>query len=213
MEQITIGCDPELFVKDSITNQYVSAWGMIPGTKQHPHKVDHGAIQIDGTALEFNIDPASTRVEFVGNVRRVLNVLKHHVNTGNNNLRIVADPVADYHMDYFKTIPEQALELGCDPDYNAYTGEVNPRPEGDRPFRTASGHIHIGWGSNFDPFSPGHFETCRLVVQQLDFFLGLPALLFDRDGERRRELYGKAGAFRPKPYGVEYLLVLHDRCN
>ena len=37
----------------------------------------------------------------------------------------------------------------------------------------------------------------------MDFYLGLPSLLFDAD-TRRREMYGKAGCFRPKPYGAEY---------
>ena len=37
----------------------------------------------------------------------------------------------------------------------------------------------------------------------MDFFLGLPSVLYDADTERRK-LYGKAGAMRYKPYGVEY---------
>ena len=34
-------------------------------------------------------------------------------------------------------------------------------------------------------------------------FLGVPSVLMD-EGEMRKQLYGKAGCFRPKPYGVEY---------
>jgi len=37
----------------------------------------------------------------------------------------------------------------------------------------------------------------------MDVFLGLFSLFFDSD-TKRREMYGKAGAFRPKSYGVEY---------
>lgn len=37
----------------------------------------------------------------------------------------------------------------------------------------------------------------------MDLHLGVPSLVLDKDTERRK-LYGKAGAFRPKPYGVEY---------
>ena len=37
----------------------------------------------------------------------------------------------------------------------------------------------------------------------MDFFLGLPSLAYDND-KLRREMYGKAGCYRPKPYGVEY---------
>ncbi len=37
----------------------------------------------------------------------------------------------------------------------------------------------------------------------MDFYLGLPSLVYD-SATRRREMYGKAGAYRPKSYGVEY---------
>jgi hypothetical protein len=47
---------------------------------------------------------------------------------------------------------------------------------------------------------------CATLVKQLDSYLGLPSLLFDRD-TLRRKMYGQAGAFRPKPYGVEYRVL------
>jgi hypothetical protein len=37
----------------------------------------------------------------------------------------------------------------------------------------------------------------------MDFYLGLPSLAYDSDQERR-EMYGKAGCCRYKPYGTEY---------
>ena len=40
----------------------------------------------------------------------------------------------------------------------------------------------------------------------MDATLGLASLLFDPD-TKRRSLYGKAGAFRPKSYGVEYRVL------
>jgi hypothetical protein len=72
--------------------------------------------------------------------------------------------------------------------------------------RTASGHIHIGWTKDEDPNDPVHFADCCALVKQLDYFLGLHSILWDRDN-RRRSMYGKAGAFRPKPYGVEYRVM------
>lgn len=205
MLAVTIGCDPELFIKDMANEQFVSAHGRIPGTKKDPFRVDGGAVQIDGTALEFNIDPASTKIEFVGNVHRVMSTLgRILVSNGDNHLAMVAEPVAEYDPEYFRSIPREALELGCEPDYNAWTAVMNPLPDGARHFRTGSGHIHIGWTSDEDPFDKDHYKTCCEVAQQLDYYLGLPSLVFDQGGIKRRELYGKAGAFRPKPYGVEY---------
>ena len=40
----------------------------------------------------------------------------------------------------------------------------------------------------------------------LDMYLGLPSLIWDRD-TKRRSLYGDFGAFRPKPYGLEYRVL------
>jgi len=37
----------------------------------------------------------------------------------------------------------------------------------------------------------------------MDLYLGVPSVLMDK-GELRKQLYGKAGAYRMKPYGVEY---------
>lgn len=54
----TIGADPEVFVGRE--GQFFSAHGLVPGNKRRPHKVDRGAVQVDGMALEFNIDPASS---------------------------------------------------------------------------------------------------------------------------------------------------------
>jgi hypothetical protein len=43
----------------------------------------------------------------------------------------------------------------------------------------------------------------RKVIQACDLFLGVPSVLMD-NGEMRKQLYGKAGCYRPKPYGGEY---------
>lgn len=37
----------------------------------------------------------------------------------------------------------------------------------------------------------------------MDLFLSVPLVIMEPDS-KRKELYGKAGAFRPKPYGLEY---------
>lgn len=199
-----VGADPELFMKSPNTGEFVSAHDRIPGTKLNPHKVPHGAIQVDGTALEFNIDPASTVEEFLRNINSVRATLADAV-PGYN---VVAEPVALYSPDYWKwEIPSSAQELGCDPDYNGWTTEQNPRPNSNgKPMRTASGHVHIGWTDGVDINDHDHFELCCRVARQMDYYLGINSLLWDKDGTRR-ELYGKAGAFRPKSYGMEYRVL------
>lgn len=204
--QIKIGADPELFLRDKNTGKFVSAHDLLPGDKFDPFPVTYGAIQVDGVAGEFNIDPASDPNTFNRNVYGVIGQIKDRLPS---NIEIVNEPVAFFEKGYFDTLPDINRELGCNPDYNAWTGMVNKRPPEDvveedgTIMRTAAGHIHIGWGSGFNPQDSNHFEDCMVVVRELDYWLGVYSLLWDRDS-RRRSLYGKAGAFRPKSYGVEY---------
>lgn len=205
---VKIGCDPEVFVKNPNTRQFVCAHNMIPGTKAEPHRVPNGAVQVDGMALEFNIDPAETREQFVGNVQSVFKTLEEMV-PGYN---VIVKPTAQFTREVFEASPDVAKELGCEPDYNAYTGEKNIKPNNKVMYRTASGHVHIGWTDGEDPFGASHFEDCRLIVRECDATLGIMSTLFDHD-KRRRNLYGKPGAFRPKSYGVEYRVLSNQWLN
>ena len=194
---ILIGCDPEVFVKqDGI---FKSAWGLIKGDKKNPFPVRNGAVQVDGMALEFNINPASTEQEFVINVQDVFAQMCAMV----PQYEVVAAPVAHFTPEYMKEQPEEALELGCEPDWNGWSGAINQKPNAQRPMRTASGHVHIGWTNGKDINDPMHSSNAFAVAKQMDYFLGLPSLFYDDDQERR-EMYGKAGCLRIKSYGMEY---------
>ena len=196
-----VGADPEFFVKRY--GKLVSAYGLIPGSKANPHKVPKGAVQVDGMALEFNIDPANTYAQFEEHMSRVLDSITAMV----PGYEIYVEPVADFGLEYIEAQPDEAKELGCSPDFNAYTKMANPRPDANTPFRTASGHVHIGWtNAPVDINDEGHLEACRALTKSLDVWLGMVSLIWDKD-DRRRSLYGAAGAFRPKPYGMEYRVL------
>lgn len=198
MSNILVGCDPEQFVKQN--GVFKSAYGLIKGDKKNPQKVRNGAVQVDGMALEFNIDPAKSEDEFCFSVQDVLAQMAAMV----PGYEVVSVPVAHFAPDYMAAQPVEALELGCDPDFNAWeNGAANPRPDGNRPMRTASGHVHIGWTEDEKITDPDHIYRANLVVKNLDFFLGLASLEYDKE-VMRREMYGKAGACRYKSYGVEY---------
>lgn len=204
MVQFTIGCDPEVFV--SHKGKITSAYGLIPGTKESPHKIAKGAIQVDGMALEFNTDPVVLEsygdgvTRWCSNVRNVLQGLR---NTLPEEYAISIRPSHKFGKEYIEAQPDKAKELGCDPDFNAYTGEANPAPDGGADFRTAAGHIHIGWGQDIPVDHPDHLDICRRFIKNMDLTAGILSVIIDPDPVRR-ELYGKAGAFRPKSYGVEY---------
>lgn len=200
MSELTFGCDPELFLRNKKTGEFVSAHGVIPGSKKEPFKVNKGAVQVDGMAVEFNIDPVKTGEEFAFSVKAVLEQLSEMVGP---DLELVAKPTVHFSDEVFAAQPPEALELGCEPDYNAYTGEQNTPPNGAAKFRTGAGHIHIGWCEDVAVDDPEHVQVCRIVVQQLDYYLGVVSHQWDDDKDRR-QLYGAKGAYRVKPYGVEY---------
>jgi hypothetical protein len=199
-----IGCDPEVFVRND-KGQLVTAHGMIPGDKKAPHKVKSGAIQVDGMALEFNIDPvpAEDFQAFDTAILTVVSELKKSLPEGH---KCQVLPSAQFDPEYYEGVPEEAKELGCDPDFCAYSDDIfetNPRPDGPVGLRSAAGHIHVGWGADIPTDNADHMEICRSFIRNLDVYVGLGMTCIDGDAERRK-IYGCAGAFRPKSYGVEY---------
>lgn len=200
--EVLIGCDPELFVVNK-EGRPRGAYGLIPGTKEEPFKVPKGAYQVDGMALEFNIDPARTEDEFVDNISAVMRRLREDVPS---EYTFHVKPSVRFHHAILKKAPDEAKELGCEPDLNAYTLEENPRPDSNTTLRTASGHIHIGLEKDADTKSEAHLIKYATLVKHLDLFLGIRSLEWDKDQTRRR-LYGCPGAMRLKPYGVEYRVL------
>src|SRR5699024_1675043 len=200
MTNVLVGADPELFVyKDG---KAVSAFGMIEGDKKHPFVVDLGAVQVDGMALEFNIDPAHDEEQFVNHINTVMDALKGMV----PDYEVRAEAVAEFEMEYIKQQPMEAVMFGCDPDFCAWTGEINQSANPNVPYRTGAGHVHIGWTNVKNSFEKNHYNKCIDLVKQMDFYLGLPSLLFAND-YKRRSMYGNPGCFRPKKYGCEYRVL------
>lgn len=198
--KLLIGCDPEIALYDGVKKKFVSAEGIVPGDKLNPHKVKSGTIQTDGFAAEIGITPATSATEFYDNVQTVLSELKKH--TGDLEFRFIDHVIFD--EDVFRNQSEDGRALGCMPDFSAYTRLANPQPiPNPESMRTFSGHVHIGWCEDADVSDPGHFADAIAVSKQMDWSLGVPTSLWN-PGSLRRRLYGKAGAFRVKPYGSEY---------
>lgn len=202
MTQFLVGCDPEIFVQDAEGNP-VSAVGIVKGSKKTPEKVKDGAVQVDGLALELNTTPVSYTDgdSFDRNVLSVLGQLKKRLPEGHSFL---IQPSVNFSDKVIAEAPPEALELGCEPDYNAWAaGVANPRPNASTSLRTGAGHLHIGWDKDIPVDHPDHIAVCCDFVKTLDLYVGLASIIIDPD-PTRRTLYGKAGCFRPKSYGVEY---------
>lgn len=203
---ILIGTDPEVFVQNKITKEFLSAHEYFPGTKEAPFPVRDGAIQVDGVAAEFNITPADNFKDFAGYIGSVTGVMQMMLQNQNPDLELVVAPTATFTRAYFDSLPEDTKKLGCSPDYDAWTKLENKRPETDRPFRTGAGHIHVGWMDVADVTDEEYLDVCREVVKTLDCSLFIMSQAWD-DDRTRRSLYGKKGAFRPKLYGLEYRVL------
>jgi hypothetical protein len=194
------GADPELMLISPDGN-LISAIGLVPGTKEKPHKVSKGAIQRDNVLAEFNVAPARSSEEFEHNIREVLRELAKEVHP--HRLMVMAS--ANY--------PDEALEsdeariFGCDPDFDAWALAMN-RMDGTaafQNFRSAGGHLHIGKKKRIAEMLDDDYGKVE-VIKMCDVFLGIPSVVLDSDPSAadRRRLYGKSGSYRPKDYGVEY---------
>jgi len=193
----TVGADPEIFVGKE--GKFVSAHGLVKGTKDAPLPVDYGAVQVDGMALEFNIDPVSSPSEFEFNLSVVQAQLKEMI----GDLEFLETASVKFDKAFMRNVPLENLMLGCDPDYNGYDMFPNVRPDGAALMRTAGGHVHVGGFFTDTLENFGHFHLSARLAKALDKTIGVYSLLWDKDDERRA-MYGKAGCFRPKLYGMEY---------
>lgn len=202
--QFMYGTDPEGFIVNRKTGQFVAAAGIIPGTKALPFKVEKGAVQVDGLAAEFNIDPVDNADDFNKNIQIVINQLIEMIHEVDKDLELTFVPTAHFDTDYFVNLNPEIKILGCDPDFNI-RGEVN-EIAGDlseTPIRTAAGHLHIGWRKEGIVEDPTHFEDCRMVAESFHK-KGLKFFKPETPAEKvRLHYYGHSGAFRPKTYGVE----------
>ncbi len=196
----TLGTDTELFAVDS-TGKHRSLCGLVGGTKQNPEQMinlgEGFAYQEDNVAVEFNIPPADNIYNWNTNVKTAKNTLEKLIQ---EKLGYTFSKECAVSFDTKELTHPNALVFGCEPDYDAWKMVENKKPTCDDPtLRTAGGHIHVGT------------DSVDMVqgVRNMDLFLGVPSVLLDDkpDSVQRRQLYGKHGAMRPKPYGWEYRVL------
>ena len=197
IDKFTIGGDPEGFFVDSRTGDYVPSFSVMGGTKEEPLPISNEghAIQCDNVMLEYNIPPSDNADDFVKHNLFVQNYLADKIAIPNGlELRFVAS--ARFKEENLQG--DKALEMGCSPDYNAYSGAVNHISDEliKDTLRTAGGHVAIGYNDH-------NYNSNMMLIRFLDLFVSIPLILMEPDSERKK-LYGKAGAFRNTRFGVEY---------
>ncbi|MEG1495443.1 MAG: hypothetical protein RR406_04015 [Bacilli bacterium] len=197
IKNVTIGADPELFIFNTKTNKVVSAIGIIPGKKgtSYTKGMPEGfGVELDCILGEFNIPPCTSENDFVGAIKYMKEWIRSWIKHYDSDLDVRCAASMDVPEDQLKD--SQAHEIGCMPDFNAYTERENIKPERYLNNKRVAGmHIHLGY-SNPD------IDTSIKLIKFFDLCCGVPSILYDRD-TFRRTLYGKAGSFRLPKYGAE----------
>lgn len=201
-KNVTIGADIELFLQDKELKEVVSAEGFIKGTKNEPFNFDktnkYFATSLDNVATEFCIPPVTNKKDFINYIKKAVDYIN---STVPNNLCTVVAPAAIFADKFLQT--DNAKTFGCEPDYCVWTRSMNEKPSAPNPnLRSCGGHIHIGYDNSEDL----GIELKEDLIKCMDLCVGVPSVLQEPDNERKL-LYGKAGCFRFKNYGVEYRTV------
>ena len=213
MNPISLGMDPEAMVL-SPDGKLKSAIGIVPGSKEEKCILKNGhAAYYDNVLAEFNLAPGRSKEEVVANLRDCLTQYSELVKPN----RLILQASATYPKGECEH--KDAKLFGCSIEMCAYEICVLSPPECKTTFRSAGGHVHIGYDGGVDcpqedrtqeEWEEALFQIAwqRIwVVRMCDLFLGIPSLLLDKDpsSAARRKLYGGAGTHRGCPgYGVEY---------
>lgn len=212
MTMITVGADPEFFIRDRRTGGVVPVCGLLGGTKKSPKKLTGAPegffVQEDNVMAEFNVPPAKGSEQFSLSITRGLRSLERLVRTRSENKFEI-----DYASTRLFTLGQlddpRAAVFGCSPENDAYNiGRAAPRLEREQletdggEYRCAGGHLHMGFASTTGMHKPA-LPPPFVMAQFADLFLALPFCGLDKQG-KRRELYGRAGRYRETSYGIEY---------
>jgi len=216
MTSPTIGGDPEFFITDK-EGKVTNADMFLPG-KRNPipvsdyrGKKESSRVFFDGIQGEMAPKEQQCREYFAHNIQRCFRAVYNRIPEDHS---ISLAPSARVTKRVLNRADPEARMFGCEPDFNAYTGNTNT-PEMDasnHPFRYAGGHMHLGASSKYiQKDSPEYQlinepESHLRAIKLLDLMVTIPTILLDKGpgSQRRRSKYGKAGCFRPTPYGVEY---------
>lgn len=216
----SLGADPEVFLVNEKTGEDVPAYVILPGThKQHHKEIGDGVtVHADNVMCEFNIPVSTSTPEFQRNIHSAKDSFNAYVNSleyPHNYTVMVSGCSREYTpelLDHY-----QAKEIGCEPDFNAYSGEINPTLAcsllGNNRF--AGGHVHIAFNDGVLNEKQDYLD----VVKSLDLILYPVDCIFAVKNNKtyheqmiRKLFYGKRGSFRPKPGypGVEYRTLSNE---
>lgn len=187
MAKFLIGTDPEMIIVGA-GGLPVSAEALIGAGKDVPLVINEEvSVHEDNILVEFNISPAKNAMDFVKKNIMALYLINEQF-LKPKGLKISRDCFAEFERKYLVT--EQAMAVGCSPEFDALTGDIIDPPVFADGFagRSAGGHVHVGYENE-------NYADSMMIVKLLDLHLGIPSLILDPD-TRRRQIYGKPSSYR-----------------
>lgn len=204
--QLTIGSDPEFMIRDNNQDKIVSAIPIIQRGKKNPIKAGRSSYYYDNVNIEGTVEPGETTEGTVRSFRNLVDSIAEMLQK--RGCSVLAKSSHTFDDDELQD--EEAREAGCSTEFCAHTlEEVTPPQLGQTNFRSAGGHIHIG-RVGYKELDNDEFLISRpskaAAIRAMDHYVGTALAYLENDpsAHERKELYGKAGRFRPTLYGVEY---------
>ena len=153
--------------------------------------------------LEFNIPPSKNLKTFVKNITNGINFAESKIRPN------FLDLSASSYFNSENLEDKRAKEVGCEIEYNAYNFKPNNDIEEalrNTSIRTSGGHLHLS-GEKHDAIDDKTLYP--IFVYMMDLFVAIPSILIEKDYSQRdrRKIFGKAGSYRIKPYGIEYRVL------
>lgn len=192
----SFGSDPEFLVVACDEPQ--SAIEIVGADSQHRIKKSGHEFYYDNVLAECAIKPGYSKSEVLENFRECICLYQQLVEPFSLKAQASA-----YFADAQLKHPD-ARKVGCAEERCAYLMQPVESPTyaiTNGNLRSCGGHIHLG-----SELLASDGPEPILTIYMMDLFLGIPSLWLDRDptSHQRRALYGQAGRFRAKKYGVEY---------
>jgi hypothetical protein len=218
---VKIGTDLEVFIANKDTGRIIPADNLVPGKAEplHAHPFSEGklfpfpVLFYDGMQAEVNTDAYTCKAYLIDELVYFFRKLNKVAESANG--RILVEPAVQIDEEILNAAHDPMSRMfGCEPHLSVELGgfpEIIDIDASSHFIRYAGGHIHLGITSPTNNLNRQLNDSLLTgegrirVVKMLDIVLSNTFVLIEREPDRiRRAIYGKAGTYREKPYGVEY---------
>lgn len=192
----SFGSDPEFVLSNN--NKFYSAIEILKHSIQDRLKIKEHEFYYDNVLAECAIKPSFSKEETIKNFKECFEIYSNLVHP------FKIEAIASVNFEKDQLLHPDSRKVGCARDFCAYTMKQMEGPINEisnKNLRSCGGHIHVG-----DKSLVTDGPEVILFIYMLDFFVGIPSIWLDNDNTSlaRKALYGQAGRYRVKPYGVEY---------